>query len=260
MKRYVAAAAALLLIGGACSRETAAPPELQESPLTEVAAPAPVAEEDAAVEAVEAVEAPPMPELPPVPDAPVDVTERIDLFEDDNLYQWVLFLPEEKGADPSEVWSISAGVAHCTGTPNGYMRTRIPYQNYRFTVEWRWPGAGGNSGVLLHVQEPDEVWPHSIEAQLQHENAGDFWVIGGSSFAEHVNPASRRVEKRNISTERPLGEWNEMIVECRENTIHVYVNEALQNVATEATLSGGFVGLQSEGTPIEFRRARLDPL
>ncbi|MCA1902435.1 MAG: DUF1080 domain-containing protein, partial [Candidatus Hydrogenedens sp.] len=101
----------------------------------------------------------------------------ISLFDGKSLQGWVQFLPDPN-ADPAKTWMIKDGVIFCTGEPAGYIRTDKKFSNYQLQLEWRWVGTPGNSGVLLHVQDKDEVWPKSIEAQLMHENAGDFWVIG----------------------------------------------------------------------------------
>ncbi|OQC04447.1 MAG: hypothetical protein BWX80_02489 [Candidatus Hydrogenedentes bacterium ADurb.Bin101] len=184
---------------------------------------------------------------------------RIELFNGKNLDGWKTFLPDEK-ADPEETWSVKDGVIHCSGDPVGYLRTTRGYENYTLYFEWRFPGKGGNSGVLLHGSEPDQVWPKSIEGQLESGNAADLWVIGGADFAEHTNPDDRRVPRREASNEKPLGEWNACKVVCDGDTIELYVNGLLQNRATECTETKGFIGFQSEGAPIEFRNLYLEPI
>ena len=181
------------------------------------------------------------------------------LFNGEDLDGWKQYLKDES-VDPATIWSVSDGVIHCTGASPGYIRTTEKYADYRLTVEWRWPGSGGNSGVLLHVQDKDEVWPKSIESQLHSGDAADFWVIGGADFKEHTDKENRRVIKMHDSTEKPLGEWNTYTIECRGDSIKSYVNGTLQNVATEATVWEGYIGLQSEGTPIEFRNVKLEKL
>lgn len=184
--------------------------------------------------------------------------ERIELLNGKNFDGWKLFLPDAN-ADPAATWSVQDGVIHCTGTPTGYLRTTSAYENYTLYFQWRFPKSGGNSGVLLHVCEPDQVWPKSIEGQLEHEHAADIWVIGGADFKEHTDKENRRVEKRALSNEKPLGEWNQYKVVCDGDTIELFINGLLQNSATECTLTKGFIGFQSEGTPIEFRDIYLVP-
>lgn len=187
--------------------------------------------------------------------------EKIELFNGADFTGWKLFIPDAN-VDPATVWSVAdGGVVHCTGSPAGYMRTTEKYRDYRLTFEWRWPGdKGGNSGCLIHVQDVDEVWPKSIEGQLQSENAADIWVIGGADFNEHTNKDDRRVPKRMDHNEKPLGEWNHYEVIADGDTITLTINGRLQNVATGTTLTEGYIGLQSEGTPIEFRNIALEPL
>ena len=170
-----------------------------------------------------------------------------------------LFLPDAS-KDPAKTWSVKDGVIHCTGDPAGYFRTEQKHSDYELTFQWRWPGEGGNSGVLLHIQDKDEVWPKSIEGQLHSGDAADIWVIGGTTFNEHKNKDDRRTPKMKPSTERPLGEWNDYRVVCSGDTIELYINGTLQNKATGCTVSSGYIGFQSEGTPIEFRNIQLTPL
>ena len=184
---------------------------------------------------------------------------KIALFNGKDFSGWKLFIPDSQ-VDPKTVWSVRDGVIHCTGRPAGYMRTEKEYENYRLTFQWRWPNDGGNSGVLLHICGKDEVWPKSIEGQLQHEHAGDFWAIGGTDFEEHTSIASRRVPKMKPHNEKKPGQWNEYEVLCDGNTIKLTINGLLQNQATETTVAKGFIGLQSEGAPIEFRDIILEPL
>ena len=125
---------------------------------------------------------------------------KIDLWNGKDFSGWKLFVPDA-AVDVKTVWMVKDGLLHCTGIPNGYIRTENDYSNYKLTVEWRWPGEVGNSGVLLHMSEPDVVWPKSIEAQLMSENAGDFWLIGGTEVKEHIDKSNRRIVKKEESSE-----------------------------------------------------------
>lgn len=192
----------------------------------------------------------------PGKDVPI---KSVPIFNGTDLDGWFPFLPD-KGADTAKTWAVKDGRLTCTGTPAGYIRTTTQHANYTLRVEWRWPGTPGNNGVLVHVQNVDEVWPKSIECQLQHGNAGDFWVIGGAEFAEHEGQLDRRVPKRTATSEKPLGAWNEYLIECRGDTITVWVNGVLQNKANSCSLTQGYIALQSEGAPIEYQNITLTPL
>ncbi len=185
--------------------------------------------------------------------------EKVELFNGKDFEGWKLFIPDET-VDPKTVWEARDGVIHCKGEPNGYMRTVEEYENYRISFEWRWTERPGNSGFLMHIQGEDKVWPKCIESQLMSENAGDFYAIDGTDFKERVDKSTTRLAKRHPHNEKPIGEWNKMVAECQDNTIRIWVNDLLQNEATEATVSKGYIALQSEGAPIEFRNIVLEPL
>lgn len=120
------------------------------------------------------------------------------LFNGKDFEGWTFDVldPELK---PEAVWSVSDGILICIickGRPPGVIRTVKEYSNYELLVEWRWaPDAKpGNSGVLIHASKPREMfaWPKSIEVQLAHENAGDFWTIGETLTVANSQPQGRR--------------------------------------------------------------------
>jgi len=204
------------------------------------------------------------------PKEPIVAKEKTVLWNGRDFAGWELFLADET-VDVSTVWSVKDGVVRCEGQPRGYMRTEADYANYLLHVEWRWPGKGGNSGVLVHMKYPDKVWPKSMECQLMSGNAGDFFLIGeGPKYLENIETnehaaggdrvKGRRVIKLKDSSEKPLGEWNTYEIICKNDWIVVRVNGVLQNVGTGSTLASGKICLQSEGTPIEFRNIYIEPL
>jgi hypothetical protein len=215
-------------------------------------------------------------------------TAPVALFNGKDLSGWGVFPAE--AAPPADTWTVQDGVLRTHGKPNGYVRTDARYRDYKLTVEWRWvpvpPPVGSdgkprnrNSGVLLHMQGEDAIWPKSIEAQLMETNAGDFFVIGGVRTAE-LDAArddalakagddeqaktrannNRRLPRKKDSSEKPIGEWNTYTITCRGNAVTTVVNGVEQNHTTGVTVSEGHICLQSEGAPIEFRTVRLDPL
>jgi hypothetical protein len=185
--------------------------------------------------------------------------KKIELWNGKDFNGWVRYIPDTS-VDVDKVWFVKDGNLHCSGVPNGYIKTTNSYANYKLTVEWRWPAEPGNSGVLLHMSEPDTVWPKCIEAQLQSTNAGDFYVIGGTTLKEQVDKSNRRVEKKEESSENPPGEWNTYKIICKDDQIRLTVNGVLQNVGSEASVQSGKICFQSEGKPIEFKAIYLEPL
>jgi len=174
------------------------------------------------------------------------------LFNGKDLSNWVFQL-KDPAVDPAGVFTVKDGVIRITGNPFGYMRTKEQYSDYKLHLEWRWPVEATNSGVFIHTQEPDAIWPACIECQLMAGNAGDFICMGGTDMNERSDKSKIVVAKKSASNEKAIGEWNTMEVFCKGSSIEVYVNGLLQNKATGVTLSKGSICMQSEGKDIEFR-------
>jgi hypothetical protein len=195
----------------------------------------------------------------------LETKQKTMLFNGKDLAGWKLFIPDET-IDTSEAWSVKDGVVHCTGKPNGYMRTKSAYENYKLHLEWRWPGEPTNSGVLLHVGGEDKLWPKCIECQLKAENAGDIVLMNGAGIAidckDMQNPSTPFViiPKKENSSEKTPGQWNTYEIFCNADVIRCYVNGVLQNEGTGATATSGRICLQSEGGPIEFRNIYIESL
>ncbi|MBL7147122.1 MAG: DUF1080 domain-containing protein [Phycisphaerae bacterium] len=200
---------------------------------------------------------------------PVKPAEKTVLFNGKDLDGWVRFIPDDK-ADAErkwivdKVWSVRNGVIRCEGIPSGYIRTVESYADYKLHLEWRWPKEPTNSGVLLHREGIDRVWPLCVEAQLQHENAGDFWLLNHSTIkvdGEQIGPKDfANAKKKHPSNEKPLGQWNSYDIVCDGKTVTLYVNGLLQNKGVDSNPSCGPICLQSEGSPIEFRNIYLEPI
>ena len=194
---------------------------------------------------------------------PIVPKAKTILWNGKDFAGWKLYT-REPGHDVTKTWSVANGLLRCEGKPPGYMRTEKDYADYLLHVEWRWPAKPGNNGVLVHMSEPDVVWPKSLECQLASGNAGDFWVIGGLETAEHAKANERVKDRRTIklkdSSEKPVGEWNAYDIICKDDWVVVFVNGVLQNVATKCSARSGKICLQSEGTPIEYRNVCIEPL
>lgn len=196
----------------------------------------------------------------------------VPLFDGKSLDGWAFVVkPDKDGtrADPKGTWRADGGVLRCTGKPNGAMVTQTEYGDYELRVKWRFPadGKGGNTGVLVHVQD-DKYWPTSIECQLLTGRAGDLLLTNPPAARLDV-PKERRdpkLERRFLRVEpkgpleRPLGEWNELVVTCSGAGVAVAVNGVKVNEGTNCGFTKGKIALQSEGAEVHFKDIVLKPL
>lgn len=182
-----------------------------------------------------------------------------------------LHLFAERGpADAAASWKIEEGMLRCvgTGTGRGYARTTIAHADYRLRFEWRWPAQPGNSGVMVNMAGPDVLWPKSIECQLAHGSAGNFAFFSDARSREEIvsrNPSgvsTGRLARRAAAgaVEKPVGEWNTGEITVAGDTITVVINGVEVNRMTGVVPSGGMIGFQAEGSPIDFRNIDLTPL
>jgi hypothetical protein len=68
------------------------------------------------------------------------------------------------------------------------------------------------------------------------------------------------ISKLHPSNEKPTGEWNNFDITCKGGTIEFRVNGLLQNVATNCSVTKGGIGLQAEGSTIQFRNLWIEQL
>lgn len=192
-------------------------------------------------------------------DTAVVPTGKIALFDGKTFAGWsfVSFNPKTPA---SALWSVRDGVIVCVGKPDGYARTLQRYRDYQLHLEWRFPTAPGNSGAFVHISGEDKVWATCLEVQLKSGEAGQVRCNGGSKVAE-LTPASEiAVSRSGPDSEKPVSVWNRCDIVCRGDTVTVHINGALQNKVTGASVRAGAIGLQSEGTPVEFRNIVIEPL
>jgi len=210
---------------------------------------------------------------------PITPTRVSALFDGRDLSGWTADVPE-KDTNPQarDSFIVRNGMLVSLGTPPGHLLTNSSYQNYRLEVEYRFPGKPGNCGVLVHASRPRalyKMFPQSIEVQMMHGDAGDFWCIQenievpdmekrrprkeGEKWGGSEGDA-RRILNLTDGSEKPAGEWNTMVIEARDRGVQVWVNGDLVNDGFNCTADRGRIALQAEGAEVEFRRLDIGPL
>ena len=185
--------------------------------------------------------------------------QKTDLFHGSDLSGWEWVVNPESADMDSEVCSVVDGNIRIAGNPYGYLRTSEKYADVKLHAEWRWVGEGTNSGLFIRVQDGEGFWPEAIECQLKAGKAGDLVMLGGSRIQEVESVGMFPVKTRIGDYEKPVGEWNVAEVVCEGNRLTIYINGELQNECTCFTTEG-YIALQSEGGPIEFRNIYIEKL
>ena len=180
----------------------------------------------------------------------------------------------------------------------GHLFYRTPFTHYRLRVEYRFvgdqtPGGPGwafrNSGVMLHCQAPetmgiDQEFPVSIEAQMLGGGGegtrttgnlctpGTNVVMDGELELRHcINSTSKTYHGDQWVTLELEVRGNQVIRHWMEDEIVLeYTNPQLDDRDAEARrlldtgtskiLGGGWISLQAESHPLDFRRVELLPL
>jgi hypothetical protein len=203
--------------------------------------------------------------------------EPLRLFNGLDLGGWHADVPAadtNPRVPPSFV--VRNGMLVSLGEPRGHLVSDSSYRDYRLEIEYRFPSAPGNAGVLVHASTPRALYamfPRSIEVQMEHGNAGDFWCIVEDIKVPDMErrrgpPASwgitegkaRRIVNLTDGSEKPPGEWNTMVIEAVGRAVRVWVNGDLVNEGFDATAEFGRIALQAEGAEVEFRKVALTPV
>lgn len=186
----------------------------------------------------------------------------------------------------ADTWTWTAEGATCTGQPVGVIRSVRPYTNFELVVQWRHLRSGGNSGVFVWATpealsnlKPGQLPPGGIEVQIldhgysqEYEKStgkkpdwfttnGDVFPVGKSTmkpFPPAAPNGQRAFPRKNLS--RGVGEWNHYYVRCINGEVRLWVNGEEVSGGHECKPSTGFLCLESEGAPIEFKNLRIREL
>jgi len=202
--------------------------------------------------------------------------KTVDLIGE-NLEGWHVDVPAmDENPDTTNPFIMRNGMLVSLGTPGGHLITDKVYSDYRLVAEYRFAGEPGNCGILVHASTPRALYgmfPKSLEVQMMHENAGDFWCIQENikvdNMVERRGPKEewgvsegkrRRIKNLTDGSENPVGEWNRMVIECQGDEIKVWVNDELVNHGYDCTATEGQIAVQAEGSEVEFRKLELTKL
>lgn len=199
----------------------------------------------------------------------------IRLFDGQSLARWHMDVPDrDSDTTLREPFMVRNHLLVSLGTPNGHLITDTVYSNYTLGFDYRFVGDPGNCGVLVHASTPRalyKMFPKSIEVQLMHQQAGDFWCIqediqvpdmevrrGPKAKWGISEGLERRIMNLTDSTENPLGSWNHMTISCLADTVTVWLNGVMVNKGWGVTARSGRIAIQAEGAEVEFKNLIME--
>ncbi len=185
-----------------------------------------------------------------------------------------------------ETWSWNGDMVHCTGRPVGVIRTAKPVKNFEMVAQWRHLKSGGNSGIFVWAPDsafkgikPNQLPRGGIEVQVldhgftqQYEKQtgkkadwfttdGDVFPVGTSKMRPFppISPdGSRSFPSKRRS--KGVGEWNHYYIRAINGEVRLWVNGEEVSGGDGCTPATGYLCLESEGAPVEFRNLRIREL
>ena len=206
----------------------------------------------------------------------------VPLFNEKDLAGWTNVNTWQGVKGKQDTWGVSNGVITCTGQPTGFMRSEKQYENFVFELEWRHLKPAGNSGVFVWASPTPagagNPYAKAVEVQIldlafteQVAKGGgktDWFTCHGDVFAIHgmkmipfpptaPNPGSSMRAFPSENRTKPSPEWNHYRITAVNGVVMLAVNGKEVSGGYNCSIRKGFLALESEGSPIEFRNLRI---
>ena len=220
--------------------------------------------------------------------ATVDASESVRAFIDDGApgFRDLTEADFTKVNSADDTWSWKDGVLHCTGQPVSVIRTKKEFRNFELVVEWMHEKPAGNSGVFVWTTAASiekltasgkPGLPDGIEVQVldpeftgQMKAAGkstDWFTCHGDVFPVRVKmkpflpispDGSRSFPRKNLTNGH--GQWNHYYIRAINGEVRLWVNGEEVSGGNGCDPASGYLCLESEGSPVQFRKLRLREL
>lgn len=161
------------------------------------------------------------------------------LFNGTDFAGW-RFVGKEGPAPDAPNWSIADGVIRLSGGGSPHLSTDREFDDFEMRFEWR--------------------------ALKDRYNSG-FWIRSGPKLGSNQINLAKGAEGKFMANakggdavpqlQKPAGEWNEWRVLVEGEQVVFYCNGEKAWEATSLKPARGYIGLQAEGAPLEFRNLRI---
>lgn len=188
-----------------------------------------------------------------------------------------------------EGWAIEDGAIACQVKGGGYLHTKEQHENFALSFEFKvsppTPKVNPktkkeemrkcNSGVFVRWSDLKNPVHTGIEVQI-------FDSVGSATPGKHDCGALYDMVAPGKNVEKPVGEWNRMLITCKGPIISVELNgETICEMNTDQYVTPGlcpdgsknkykfawkdmprkgYIGLQDHGHRVWFREMKIRPL
>jgi hypothetical protein len=186
----------------------------------------------------------------------------------------------------SNTFTWKDGTVYCTGKPVGVISSVKTYTDFELVAEWRHMKYAGNAGIFVwatgasldRLRQGKGNLPDGIEVQIldlgYEENwkkekgkDSDWFTSHGDVFPVRAKmtpfPPVAPNGQRSFPSKRlskGVGEWNHYYVSCIKGVVRLSVNGEEVSGGKDCQPSTGYLCLESEGSPLEFRNLRIREL
>lgn len=185
----------------------------------------------------------------------------INIMPGPSLQHWTrVEIPPDHPLSEHSQWSVEASTRTLVCAGNGgheFLRyDGRQLGNFLFHVEWqliRHEGKRGyNSGVFVRNNSDASIW---YQAQVGAASGG-YWF--GYDDPAVKGPISFNLQSRMTANPvKPAGEWNTFDIRCEGKKLILEVNGTVTSEFDKCRNLKGYLGLEAEGSRIEFRNMRI---
>ncbi len=183
-----------------------------------------------------------------------------NIMPDSALAHWTrVAIPPSRTLGKYSQWSVNARTHTLVCAGNGgheWLRYDRELGNFLFHVEWRLVRQEGvknyNSGVFVRNNLNGSIW---YQAQVGSASGG-YWF--GNDNPAGKKPISFSLESKMPSQRvKPAGGWNTFDIRCQGSKLILKVNGVKTSEFDDCRNYKGYLGLEAEGSRIEFRHMRI---
>ncbi len=163
-------------------------------------------------------------------------------------------------------WCFRDGILSTEGQAGGWLATLRQYDDFRLSLQFR-VSPGGNSGVFIRSPLEGDAYA-GMEIQILDDYAEQWRDLSPYQYTGSIYDVQAPSERATKQAEQ----WQTMVITARGTRIKVALN-GRKIVDTDVTYypykadvhpglarDGGYIGLQSHGSRVEFRNIRIQGL